>query len=377
MDTAATAKPLPGESLYQRRATIVLPLLVRKAKAAQTVQYGQLAKEAGIPNPRHLNHVLACIGQTLIGLSREWQARIPPIQCLVVSKATGLPSSGIGPFMVDGGDFHKLTRSQQRAVFASNQKKTFAYRRWVDVLEALGLEEKPFPFSTSDYQRALARVQIAPHHKRMLAVHLHAPQRTLTATQMAHALGYSSYRAANIHYGTLGRLVCKVLGWAPLPRQTVASLAKFQKRQGEWHWILRAEVAHALEDLGWGTNEQPCLPEEVHHAEPHYEGAVRTIKVNAYERNSAAREECVRHHGCSCTVCGIALADQYGEAAQGLIHVHHLRPLAARGARYRVDPIQDLRPVCPTCHAVIHVRNPPFTIDEVKQMMALARKRQR
>lgn len=56
--------------------------------------------------------------------------------------------------------------------------------------------------------------------------------------------------------------------------------------------------------------------------------------------------------------------------AQGLIHVHHLRQLADVNAKYQVDPIQDLRPVCPTCHAVIHSQTPPFTIEEISAMIA-------
>ncbi len=34
---------------------------------------------------------------------------------------------------------------------------------------------------------------------------------------------------------------------------------------------------------------------------------------------------------------------------EGFIHVHHLKPLSEVGYEYRVDPIRDLRPVCPNC----------------------------
>jgi len=36
--------------------------------------------------------------------------------------------------------------------------------------------------------------------------------------------------------------------------------------------------------------------------------------------------------------------------------VHHLVPISKIGKKYRVDPIKDLRPVCPNCHAVIHLK---------------------
>jgi len=91
-------------------------------------------------------------------------------------------------------------------------------------------------------------------------------------------------------------------------------------------------------------------PEEIEPSRNLYEGAVRTITVNAYERNLAARAKCINHYGCACSVCGLLMSEVYGEAGQGLIHVHHLRQLSQIGREYRVDPIRDLRPVCPNCH---------------------------
>jgi predicted HNH restriction endonuclease len=187
---------------------------------------------------------------------------------------------------------------------------------------------------------------------------------------MSKALGYPKYSAANLHYGKLGRLVGEQIGWEPLPKQAVFVLVTFEKPGREWQWIMRPTVAEALERVGWVDNEHSSIPEEVETAVPLYEGTVRTIRVNAYERSSAAREKCILHYGCHCAACGLALAEKYGEAAQGLIHVHHLRQLAHINEKYQVDPINDLRPVCPTCHAVIHTRTPPFTIEEVTEMIA-------
>ena len=50
--------------------------------------------------------------------------------------------------------------------------------------------------------------------------------------------------------------------------------------------------------------------------------------------------------------------------------MHHLLPLSEIKISYVVDPKEDLRPVCPNCHAVIHRRNPPFTLEEVRDMLA-------
>lgn len=228
-------------------------------------------------------------------------------------------------------------------------------------------------YKADEYVTAFRRLRITPHHLRMLQAHYYAPDRTLTATQMARAVGYSGFTVANLHYGKLGRMVGIALGWTPLPTTLVGVVSEFKKPEREWHWVMRPAVVAALEQLGWVQEERPLIPEEVNIAAPLYEGAVRRISVNAYERNSAARETCILHYGCRCAACGLSLAERYGATAQGLIHVHHVRQLAHVTAEYRVNPIQDLRPVCPTCHSVIHTRTPPFTVEEVAAMIAETR----
>jgi len=89
------------------------------------------------------------------------------------------------------------------------------------------------------------------------------------------------------------------------------------------------------------------------------------VTVNAYERNPQARRRRTEAHGTSCAICGFSFGETYGEVADGYIHVHHLRALSEIGGEYTVDPIEDLRPVCPNCHAVLHRRIPAFSIEEV------------
>lgn len=127
------------------------------------------------------------------------------------------------------------------------------------------------------------------------------------------------------------------------------------------------ELQERLDRSGAIKFSQPfeLQPEELSDITELYEGAVRQVSVNAYERNREARRQCIAHYGPRCAVCGHTLEDIYGEAGKDLIHVHHLRELADVGQEYRVDPIKDLRPVCPNCHAVIHSRKPAYSIEEV------------
>ncbi|HUP77181.1 MAG TPA: hypothetical protein VM260_01380 [Pirellula sp.] len=99
------------------------------------------------------------------------------------------------------------------------------------------------------------------------------------------------------------------------------------------------------------------------------EGSVSQVLRNSYERSEAARDACIRHHGTTCVVCCFNFGQKYGPKVEGLIHVHHLRELSAIGKLYLVDPILDLRPVCPNCHAVIHSCSPAMSIQEVRKLL--------
>jgi 5-methylcytosine-specific restriction protein A len=120
-------------------------------------------------------------------------------------------------------------------------------------------------------------------------------------------------------------------------------------------------IVWAFDTPGELHPERP--PEEVGPAEAYVEGAVTKVLVNSYERNLAARRACIDHWGTKCQVCGFDFEEVYGEIGRGFIHVHHIRSLAEIGASYVVDPVLDLRPVCPNCHAMLHREKPPLEID--------------
>lgn len=74
---------------------------------------------------------------------------------------------------------------------------------------------------------------------------------------------------------------------------------------------------------------------------------------------------------CYCQICGLNFTQRYGEVGKDFIHVHHKVPLNQISEEYEVDPVNDLIPVCPNCHAMLHrkVNEKHLSIDELKAIL--------
>jgi 5-methylcytosine-specific restriction protein A len=99
------------------------------------------------------------------------------------------------------------------------------------------------------------------------------------------------------------------------------------------------------------------------------EGTLRRVFSNRYERSSVNRSACIAYHGSACIVCGLEFGKVYGSFASDFIEVHHIIPLSKVEKGYRLDPRRDLVPVCPNCHAAIHMREPPYSVDDMRRML--------
>lgn len=101
------------------------------------------------------------------------------------------------------------------------------------------------------------------------------------------------------------------------------------------------------------------------------EGSKTIIQSNKYERNLTARKRCIEANGCYCHICGLSFEDKYGEIGKDFIHVHHKIPLSKINKEYVVNPINDLLPVCPNCHAILHrkVNGKYLSIEELRNII--------
>lgn len=236
--------------------------------------------------------------------------------------------------------------------------------------------------TTADYVRAFEAVQeegIAENHVAMLRAHMTAPGCATTWANLAGVVGYPNGSSINLQYGRFAERIARQLGLSEKPRDSGGGewwlwvLVRWARHRdtdsGHTVFVLRQPVVEALRLLGWGGPPGFTSPDEVPSRVPLIEGAVCRITVNAYERNPEARRQCIAAHGTACCICGFRFGLEYGPEAEGYIHVHHVRPLAEVEGEYVVDPVEDLRPVCPNCHAVLHLGGRCRTIEEVKQLL--------
>ena len=127
-----------------------------------------------------------------------------------------------------------------------------------------------------------------------------------------------------------------------------------------------------------GLNLEDYLPVDIDYPVPDedlpiHEGREFEVRGIRYERDRNARNQCIDYyksldHGvCRCQVCKMNFEEVYGEIGKGFIEVHHLVPISERGGDYVVNPVKDLIPLCPNCHAMVHLGlERGISLDELK-----------
>lgn len=233
-----------------------------------------------------------------------------------------------------------------------------------------------------DYHRALERSHATfTELQRDLLASL-AGGEEVAAGLLAPLLGLKHHGQLNLAISGLAKKLAQAGGVDP-PKRSDGSrrwwqvVATGRETNGRFYWTMRPALREAVRDRGLVPDLSPIYPDVID--DDHdilTEGAVARVVVNSYERNPVARRRCIAHYGTACMVCGFDFEAVYGSIAAGVIHVHHLQPLATgTGVSRIIDPIQDLRPVCPNCHLVIHRRNPPLSMDEARKLVAETNKR--
>lgn len=239
----------------------------------------------------------------------------------------------------------------------------------------------PVDISVDEWKSILADKKIITDSLfRILTVIYESENHEIRASEIALNLNISHYATINRQIGRFGRLVIEKTGAKPPLRED--GTARWwhvpflgYDRSGRFPWIMRPELIIAFEEVFGRSKAELVYSCElaVEETTSLPEGTVVQVFVNRYERNRQARIKCIAHYGSRCVVCGFDFEKTYGQLGKNKIHVHHLVPLSKIQVEYEVDPIRDLRPVCPNCHLIIHSRREPLSIEEIQRLIAVSR----
>lgn len=98
------------------------------------------------------------------------------------------------------------------------------------------------------------------------------------------------------------------------------------------------------------------------------EGEKRATVTTA--RNSKLRVAAKNKWGLKCYCCGFDFEQFYGNLAKGAGIVHHLEPFTVAEGERRKVTVEDVRVVCANCHYVLHLTNPPMSVDDLRQLVS-------
>jgi 5-methylcytosine-specific restriction protein A len=134
---------------------------------------------------------------------------------------------------------------------------------------------------------------------------------------------------------------------------------------------IKPQLSEYLKKAFTDDNQIDFFPDLIDDKFTEFEGLKKQIIVNKYERSSLARAKCIEYHGLNCVVCEMNFFETYGELGKGFIHIHHKTPLSQIKNEYKVDFKEDLIPVCPNCHAMLHrkINGKEPTIYELQKML--------
>jgi hypothetical protein len=70
---------------------------------------------------------------------------------------------------------------------------------------------------------------------------------------------------------------------------------------------------------------------------------------------------------CRCEVCGMSFVERYGQIGKGYIVAHHEKPIGSRKRASRTT-LEEIRLVCPNCHAMLHQKTPAMSIELLRKI---------
>jgi hypothetical protein len=117
-----------------------------------------------------------------------------------------------------------------------------------------------------NYKKALLKLRDKGHlrstnYLQMLKAQYSSDKHTITATNLANAVGFQNFNAANLQYGTMAHLIADYLLYIPPLRKDGTPMwfltlsegndASDETVDGHFEFVMRSELVEALEEMKW------------------------------------------------------------------------------------------------------------------------------
>ncbi|MDP8245994.1 MAG: HNH endonuclease [Candidatus Hinthialibacter antarcticus] len=96
------------------------------------------------------------------------------------------------------------------------------------------------------------------------------------------------------------------------------------------------------------------------------EGEKYKAEIEFRRRNSGVILAKKANSDFRCEVCGFSFEEKYGTIGDEYIIAHHLNPISMGE---QLTTLDDIALVCANCHAMVHTKNPPIPIDELRKIL--------
>lgn len=223
--------------------------------------------------------------------------------------------------------------------------------------------------SVEEFKSALVQKNLLRKGDNELLIFLYnQPDQRAAVVEIAEFLGKSHFVEINGAFGRLGNRIADYLdkeelfdyaGWY--------LIATGEKESNNFVWQLRPNFVTALEKLNIVSAQTYELPEIK--GDDGYEGMRRRVMYDVTERDKEARDKCIAFYHSTCQLCGFNGVEKYGTIGEGIIHAHHIISFKEKRGPRVTNPEKDLIALCPNCHSLVHKKDPPYSIDELKKLI--------
>lgn len=234
----------------------------------------------------------------------------------------------------------------------------------LDIIERVYKISKQFYFSEITFSQAVD-ILVSSHkmNKNSMADYIYAFKHLMEGEEYTRTISYAGtkYYLENI---------LKDFGIEKFEK-AIASVKLHIKYYENLQNITMKKQRKLLEELTNLESSNIVYPDEISKNEEIkiLEGSKKQVLVNVYERDTKARQACLEEFGYICKICGFDFEKKYGLIGKEFIHVHHLIPLSEIKEEYEVNPIEDLIPVCPNCHAMLHRKIPAYKPEDIINLL--------